>query len=94
MWDRLRLWIIRKLGGEHVRLEAFLASAEAGVVCDACDTVVRGQSLTREDGHEADLRKLMEAAYDRAQRRGVQLSGWKLRFVIYYFMGRKLGLWE
>ena len=94
MWNRLRLWLIRKLGGQHVRLEEFLNSADARMVGDVCDTVTRGQSLMREDGREADLRKLMEAAYDRSQRLGVQWSGWKLRFAIYYFMGRKLGLWE
>ncbi len=35
----------------------------------------------------------MEEFYRVAQHRGSQLSGWKLRFVIYYYVGKATGEW-
>ncbi len=81
--------ILGLLDADHARLDGFLHSAD-GQVVEKMITDAFGRAAPRSHLEE---RVWMEEFYRVAQHRGCQLSGWKLRFMIYYYVGKCLGEW-
>jgi hypothetical protein len=57
--------------------------------------IVRQQfdKLWKDELDREDERKFLEAVYQHAQRARCGLSGYELRFVIYWYLGKKRGRW-
>lgn len=73
---------------EFARFDEFIKDIDAKIAED-----VINQMMPKRLARPIQERKHFEAAYLAAQRKGSLLSGWKLRFVLYYYYGRNIGEW-
>lgn len=82
-----RDFVLRGLGAHHPDFDNFLASEKS----DFVRQVVAGTFQSHKPG--MDDRPFMERAYVDGQKH-TGLSGWELRFLIYYWVGRQQGKWD
>lgn len=87
---RVKTSLISWLSEDFVykQIDNLIRSPEGQTVESVCRQVLPGKYQ-----YHMSERKAMEEAYIRCQRRGVQVAGWKLRFLIYYFYGKNSGEW-
>ena len=83
---KLASWLSE--GYTHKGLDDLVASDDARIV----EVVANHMLKARYEAHMME-RDALEAAYRTAQARGCKLSGWKLRFLVYYFYGKNTGEW-
>jgi hypothetical protein len=93
-WDhrvtlRARAQALRSLKADYTPLDTLLQSDD----CAILHTVVLQMATRRLPNTPLEERHWFEEAYRVAQHRGCTLSGWKLRFVLYYHYGQARGDW-
>ena len=88
--SKVKEFAIRALVGEDNELLAFLNSKDGAVAKAALDQTAYHWGPKDSPMTES---KILELSYADAQAKGCQLSGWQLRFVIYYWLGKRQGKW-
>lgn len=83
----LRDRVLRVLGADHPVLDAMLDGEQADTIRQVVEGVFQDYRIGLDD------RPFLERVYNEGQRR-TGLSGWHLRFLIYYWVGRKLNKWD
>ena len=81
---------IKALVGEDNELLAFLNSKDGAIAHATLDQIAYHWGPKDSPMTES---KILELSYADAQAKGCQLSGWQLRFVIYYWLGKRQGKW-
>lgn len=85
---KIRQKIIKWVADDYSDLLAFFYSEDGLIARDALDA----KAQFGFDRPMAET-KTLELGYLNAQSRGSKIAGWKLRFALYYWLGRKEGLW-
>ena len=81
---------VKALVGEDNELLAFLNSKDGAIAHAALDQISYRWGLNDQPMTES---KVLELSYADAQAKGCQLSGWQLRFALYYWLGKRQGKW-
>lgn len=87
MLRRLRKLLLKLLRAEHKELEDWLSAHDSCLAKEAFDEEFKGFPL------QEDERMYLERAYNKAQSRGCRLSGYELRFILYYHLGHMRRKW-
>jgi len=82
---RLRSAALRRLDADHAALDAFVRNAIVDQVVAGTFSIMPQSTI--------EWQRWFEEAYRVCQHRGCALSGWHLRFAIYYRVGKMQGLW-
>ena len=81
---------VKALVGEDNELLAFLNSKDGTIAHAALDQISYRWGSMDQPMTES---KVLELSYADAQAKGCQLSGWQLRFALYYWLGKRQGKW-
>jgi len=82
---KLRRAMLRQLDADYAVLDAFVRDAIVDRVVTSVFSVMPQSTI--------EWQRWFEEAYRVCQHRGSTLSGWHLRFAIYYRVGKMQGLW-
>ena len=85
---KARQVVLKKLGGDYGELLSFLYSKDGLMAKTALEAKTRWEL----NSHMAES-KALELGYLKAQQMGCGLSGWQLRFALYYWLGKLEGKW-
>ena len=88
VFDRAKQIALKKLGGNYGELLSFLHSKDGLMAKTALEAKTRWEL----NSHMAES-KALELGYLKAQQMGCGLSGWQLRFALYYWLGKLEGKW-
>lgn len=103
---RFRLFLARLLGGgtyilreeceeceDADVLHQFLHAPESQAARKSFELFFRPDDKRAGYVPESDSRPFLERAYADAQKHGSERNGWRLRFILYYHLGKMDGLW-